>query len=185
MSESTNESESKLSAVEGIKDASRYLRGTIGQELRAESAHFGKDDLQLLKFHGTYQQDDRDLRPNRRKHKLDKAYSFMIRIRVPGGVATPQQWLETDRLATQFANSTIKRSTVMARPITKVIAIGYMGQPPSFHEAAMPPKNDSSPPPSAAASAARIPSCASVIVVLPPKKTICLPDQDTGKAGGH
>jgi sulfite reductase (NADPH) hemoprotein beta-component len=73
-----------------------------------------EDDQQLLKFHGTYQQDDRDLRANRRKHKLDKAYSFMIRIRVPGGVATPQQWLETDRMATQFANGTIKLTTRQA-----------------------------------------------------------------------
>jgi sulfite reductase (NADPH) hemoprotein beta-component len=73
-----------------------------------------EDDQQLLKFHGTYQQDDRDLRADRRKHKLEKAYSFMIRIRVPGGVATPAQWLETDRMATQFANGTIKLTTRQA-----------------------------------------------------------------------
>jgi sulfite reductase (NADPH) hemoprotein beta-component len=108
-------SEKKLSANEGIKTRSNYLRGTIREGLAdLSTGSMSEDDQQLLKFHGTYQQDDRDLRPNRRKHKLEKAYSFMIRIRVPGGVATPQQWLETDRLATQFANGTIKLTTRQA-----------------------------------------------------------------------
>lgn len=108
-------SEKKLAANEGIKIRSNYLRGTIVEGLAdLSTGSMAEDDQQLLKFHGTYQQDDRDLRPNRRKHKLDKAYSFMIRIRVPGGVATSQQWLETDRLATQFANGTIKLTTRQA-----------------------------------------------------------------------
>lgn len=107
--------EQKLAANEGIKTRSNYLRGTIKEGLAdLSTGSMSEDDQQLLKFHGTYQQDDRDLRPHRRKHKLDKAYSFMIRIRVPGGVATPQQWLETDRMATQFANGTIKLTTRQA-----------------------------------------------------------------------
>lgn len=108
-------SEKKLSANEYIKIDSNYLRGTIAEGLAdLSTGSMCEDDQQLLKFHGTYQQDDRDLRANRRKHKLEKAYSFMIRIRVPGGVATPQQWLETDRLATEFANGTIKLTTRQA-----------------------------------------------------------------------
>jgi sulfite reductase (NADPH) hemoprotein beta-component len=108
-------SDQKLAANEYIKIRSNYLRGTIQEGLDDTSTgSMSEDDQQLLKFHGTYQQDDRDLRANRRKHKLDKAYSFMIRIRVPGGVATPQQWLETDRMATQFANGTIKLTTRQA-----------------------------------------------------------------------
>ena len=107
--------EKKLSANEYIKIRSNYLRGTIAEGLAdASTGSMSEDDQQLLKFHGTYQQDDRDLRPERRKHKLDKAYSFMIRIRVPGGVATPGQWLEVDRMATQFANGTIKLTTRQA-----------------------------------------------------------------------
>lgn len=105
----------KLSANETIKERSNYLRGTITEGLADTSTGaMSEDDQQLLKFHGTYQQDDRDLRADRRKHKLEKAYSFMIRIRVPGGVATPAQWLEIDRLATQFANGTIKLTTRQA-----------------------------------------------------------------------
>ena len=107
--------EKKLSANEYIKQRSNYLRGTIAEGLADQSTGaMSEDDQQLLKFHGTYQQDDRDLRAERRKHKLEKAYSFMIRIRVPGGVATPAQWLEVDRMATQFANHTIKLTTRQA-----------------------------------------------------------------------
>jgi sulfite reductase (NADPH) hemoprotein beta-component len=108
-------SEKKLSANEGIKTRSNYLRGTIAEGLTdLSTGSMSEDDQQLLKFHGTYQQDDRDLRNDRRKHRLEKAYSFMIRIRVPGGVATPHQWLETDRMAEQFANGTIKLTTRQA-----------------------------------------------------------------------
>jgi len=108
-------SDQKLAANEYIKIRSNYLRGTIKEGLAdLSTGSMSEDDQQLLKFHGTYQQDDRDLRANRRKHKLEKAYSFMIRIRVPGGVATPYQWLETDRMATQFANGTIKLTTRQA-----------------------------------------------------------------------
>ncbi|HSP41914.1 MAG TPA: sulfite reductase, partial [Luteolibacter sp.] len=114
--------EKKLSANENIKIASNYLRGTITEGLAdLTTGSLSADDQQLLKFHGTYQQDDRDLRAERRKHKLEKAYSFMIRIRVPGGVATPAQWLEVDRMATQFANGTIKLTTRQAFQLHGVI----------------------------------------------------------------
>jgi sulfite reductase (NADPH) hemoprotein beta-component len=107
--------EKPLAANESIKIRSNYLRGTIAAGLADTSTGaISEDDGQLLKFHGTYQQDDRDLRAERRKQKLEKAYSFMVRIRVPGGVVTPAQWLETDRLATRFANGTIKLTTRQA-----------------------------------------------------------------------
>jgi sulfite reductase (NADPH) hemoprotein beta-component len=104
-----------LAANERMKIASRYLRGTILESLaNAATGSVSADDGQLLKFHGTYQQDDRDLRKDRRKHLLEPAYSFMIRVRVPGGVSTPAQWLEMDRLATEYANGTIKLTTRQA-----------------------------------------------------------------------
>jgi sulfite reductase (NADPH) hemoprotein beta-component len=107
--------EPKLAANEGIKTRSNYLRGTIAEGLQDQTTgSMCEDDQQLLKFHGTYQQDDRDVRSDRRAHKLDKAYSFMIRIRVPGGVATPHQWLEADRIAEQFGNGTFKLTTRQA-----------------------------------------------------------------------
>ena len=131
-------SEPKLAANEGIKIRSNYLRGTINEGLAdLSTGAMSEDDQQLLKFHGTYQQDDRDLRPNRRKHKLDKAYSFMIRIRVPGGVATPEQWLETDRLATQFANGTIKLTTRQAFQFHGIIKTNLKRTIAEINQAAM------------------------------------------------
>ena len=131
-------SEQKLAANEYIKTRSNYLRGTIKEGLAdLSTGSMSEDDQQLLKFHGTYQQDDRDLRPNRRKHKLDKAYSFMIRIRVPGGVATPQQWLETDRMATQFANGTIKLTTRQAFQFHGIIKSNLKRTIAEINQAAM------------------------------------------------
>jgi sulfite reductase (NADPH) hemoprotein beta-component len=97
---------------EDIKEESRYLRGTIAEGLgEVITGALAEDDTQLTKFHGTYQQDDRDLRPERRRKKLEKAFSFMIRVRVPGGVVTPEQWLAMDRIADDFANGTLKLTT--------------------------------------------------------------------------
>jgi sulfite reductase (ferredoxin) len=103
--------DSKRSPVEGIKIASRFLRGTIDQELRAESDHFGKDDLQLLKFHGTYQQDDRESRVKGAEGKSSKAYSFMVRSRIPGGIMTAQQLIAHLDIADSIGNSTMKLTT--------------------------------------------------------------------------
>jgi sulfite reductase (NADPH) hemoprotein beta-component len=131
-------SEKKLSVNEGIKTRSNYLRGTIEEGLAdLSTGSMSEDDQQLLKFHGTYQQDDRDLRNDRRKHRLEKAYSFMIRIRVPGGVATPQQWIETDRLATQFANGTIKLTTRQAFQFHGIIKSNLKRTIAEINQAAM------------------------------------------------
>lgn len=106
---------SKLSKNEGIKTASRYLRGSISEGLSDFTrGDLSADDQQLTKFHGIYQQDDRDVRNERRKQKLDKAYSFMIRVRVPGGVCTPQQWLQMDEIADRFGGKRLKLTTRQA-----------------------------------------------------------------------
>ena len=100
---------------EEIKAASRFLRGGIADGLaKAETGAIAEDDAQLTKFHGTYLQDDRDLRPERRKKKMEQAYAFMIRVRVPGGVCTPAQWLAMDRIATDYANGTLRLTTRQA-----------------------------------------------------------------------
>ena len=100
---------------EDIKEASRYLRGTIAEGLaEAVTGAIAEDDAQLTKFHGTYLQDDRDLRPERRKKKLEQAYAFMVRVRVPGGVCTPAQWLAMDRIADDFGNGTLRLTTRQA-----------------------------------------------------------------------
>ncbi|HEX7390022.1 MAG TPA: NADPH-dependent assimilatory sulfite reductase hemoprotein subunit [Acidiphilium sp.] len=101
-----------LSRNEELKARSNFLRGTLAEELDRQA--FGaipEDDGQLVKFHGMYVQDDRDLRPERAKRKLDRAYMFMARIRVPGGVLTPRQYLAMDRLATERGNGTLRFTT--------------------------------------------------------------------------
>ena len=76
----------KPSKTEHIKENSHFLRGTISEGLvHVETGAIGEDDFQLLKFHGSYMQDDRDVRGERAKKKLDKAYMFMVRLRIPGG----------------------------------------------------------------------------------------------------
>ena len=83
---------SELSAVEHLKAASNYLRGTIAEELRNDDEAFQSDTTQLLKHHGMYQQDDRDHRALKGPDgkRLPKAYSMMIRLKVPGGRMTSQ-----------------------------------------------------------------------------------------------
>ena len=112
---SDSQAPQKLHKNEGIKTGSNYLRGTILESLAdVSTGAIAADDQQLTKFHGLYQQDDRDVRNDRRKHKLDKAYSFLCRIGVPGGVSTPEQWLVMDDLANYCAFNTIKLTTRQA-----------------------------------------------------------------------
>jgi len=101
-----------LAANEGIKSASNHLRGTIAQDLLdASTGAISDDNQQLTKFHGLYLQDDRDLRTERRRAKLEKAFSFMLRVRLPGGRCTPEQWLVLDRLADENANGSLRLTT--------------------------------------------------------------------------
>ncbi len=98
----------KLSAVEGIKENSRQLRGTIALDLARDTDHFGEADKQLLKFHGTYQQEDRDARKSRRREGVGKHYMFMVRCKIPGGRITADQYLALDDLATRCGNGTLR-----------------------------------------------------------------------------
>ncbi|MGH7212865.1 MAG: NADPH-dependent assimilatory sulfite reductase hemoprotein subunit, partial [Acetobacteraceae bacterium] len=103
---------SQPSANEAIKERSRFLRGTIAEGLEDRiSGALAEDDTQLTKFHGIYQQDDRDLRAERAKKLLDKAYTFMARLRVPGGVMTPAQWLAMQAIAEERGNGTLRLTT--------------------------------------------------------------------------
>ncbi len=99
------------SKVELAKLASRGLRGTLPETLASDAPHFQEDDKQLLKFHGVYQQDDRDLRVANKKAGLDKAWSFMIRLNIPGGRLTADQWLELDRLADVYGGGSLRITT--------------------------------------------------------------------------
>jgi len=102
----------KLSDLERIKAESNYLRGTIAEGLADPiTGAIPGDDPQLLKFHGIYQQDDRDLRDERRRQKLEPAYQFMVRVRLPAGVCRPDQWLQLDELARAYGNDTLRLTT--------------------------------------------------------------------------
>ncbi|MCR5889640.1 assimilatory sulfite reductase (NADPH) hemoprotein subunit [Hymenobacter sp. J193] len=105
----------KLSEVEHVKDASNFLRGTLAGSMQNPiTGALYPDDTHLIKFHGSYQQTDRDLDSERKRQKLEPLYSFMIRVRVPGGVATSDQWLRMDELADAYGNQTIKLTTRQA-----------------------------------------------------------------------
>jgi sulfite reductase (NADPH) hemoprotein beta-component len=102
----------KLARNEYLKDASRYLRGTLNEGLANEiTGEISEDDQQLVKFHGMYLQDERDLRAERSRKKMEKAFSFMIRVRIPGGVTTPAQWLAMDEIGRVYANGTLRLTT--------------------------------------------------------------------------
>jgi len=105
----------ELTPIERIKAESRLLRGTLVESLADPlTGAIREDDTALIKFHGSYQQDDRDIRDERRRQKLEPAYSFMIRTRLPGGVCTPRQWLALDEIAQRYANGTLRITTRQA-----------------------------------------------------------------------
>jgi sulfite reductase (ferredoxin) len=107
-SKTANSEVPKRSAVEAVKESSRALRGTIAEELRRDSDHFTDANKNLLKFHGTYQQEDRDARKNRKKESVGKHYMFMVRCKIPGGRVTADQYLAIDGLAGRYANGTLR-----------------------------------------------------------------------------
>ena len=104
----TGQPESK---VEVAKRNGRHLRGTIAETLASDLTHFGHDDTALLKFHGTYQQDDRDARRGREAAGLEKAYSFMVRVAVPAGAISGEQYLGLERIADEHGNGTLRVTT--------------------------------------------------------------------------
>ena len=102
----------KLGPDETLKANSNQLRGTVVQSLADEvTGAVAASDTKLMKFFGIYQQDDRDIRDERRRQKLESAYSFMARVRLPGGVCSPSQWLKLDDLGRTYAGNTLRLTT--------------------------------------------------------------------------
>ena len=128
----------KLDELEHIKYRSNYLRGSIQEGLDDEiTGAIANDDTKLLKFHGSYMQDDRDIRDERRRQKLEPAYSFMIRVRVPGGTATADQWIAMDDISEQYANGTIKLTTRQAFQFHGILKRNLKSSMQSIHQAVM------------------------------------------------
>ena len=101
---------SKESKVESAKRQGRHLRGTIAEQLHDGGSHFEGDDVTLLKFHGTYQQDDRDAR-KRRDESAEKAFAFMVRVALPAGALDAAQYLALEEVADRWANGTLRVTT--------------------------------------------------------------------------
>jgi sulfite reductase (NADPH) hemoprotein beta-component len=100
------------SEVEHIKSSSRYLRGSLVETLEdIITGSIPEDDNRLMKHHGSYMQDDRDLRNERHRQKLEPAYQFMLRVKASGGVVTPEQWLVLDDLAKKYTSGSIRLTT--------------------------------------------------------------------------
>lgn len=97
------------SKVEIAKRRGRQLRGSIAETLASDATHFGEDDVSLLKFHGTYQQDDRDRR--RARESDEKAYQFMVRVAIPAGAVTAAQYLSLESIADRLGNGTLRVTT--------------------------------------------------------------------------
>ncbi|MEM6687860.1 MAG: NADPH-dependent assimilatory sulfite reductase hemoprotein subunit [Planctomycetota bacterium] len=114
--------EKKVNPVEKIKEASNFLAGSIPQELSEDTAFFNADNIQLLKFHGSYQQDDRDRRVEAKKAGIGKFYSMMLRLRIPGGRCTADQFLKMLDMCDELGDSTMKvttRQTIQLHGILK------------------------------------------------------------------
>ncbi len=114
---------SDKSPIEKIKEASHHLRGTLKESLKDElTGAIREDDQAVIKFHGMYQQDDRDRREERAEKKLERLYSFMIRLRLPGGFLTPEQWIAVYDIAGEHSTGVIKitsRQTLQLHGIIK------------------------------------------------------------------
>ena len=109
--ESNGSAGPKPSKVEGIKLASQYLKTLVADELDNGTTHFTEDAATVLKFHGTYQQDDRDHRTLLKREGKEKAFSFMVRIRIVGGKLTAEQYLASAKLAETVGNGTLRITT--------------------------------------------------------------------------
>lgn len=113
----------KLSPVEKIKTSSQGLRGSINESLTDHiTGKIRDDDTHVIKFHGMYQQDDRDIREERANKKLETLYSFMVRLRLPGGFLKPKQWVSLHHIAGEYSTGVIKvttRQTIQLHGILK------------------------------------------------------------------
>ena len=101
----------KKTKEEIIKENSNYLHGNVKDELLKKTSSFNSDNAKILKFHGIYQQDNRDSRQERAEKKLEKEFSFMIRTKLPGGQLTPEQYLGLDEISNKYANKTLRITT--------------------------------------------------------------------------
>ena len=101
----------KISKVEEEKDNSRYLRGTIREQLAQDTPCFDDSVNNILKFHGIYQQDDRDFRQARDRQGREKHFIFMVRMKIPGGKVTSDQYLKMDELSDRYGNGTLRVTT--------------------------------------------------------------------------
>jgi len=112
-----------LSGTEKIKLASKHLRGTLVESLNTETTgNLLEDDIALVRFHGMYVQDDRDRRDERAAKKLERLYSFMIRLRLTGGFIPAQQWIDLHHIAGEYSTGVIKittRQTIQLHGILK------------------------------------------------------------------
>lgn len=126
----------KLHENERVKAESNYLRGKLNESLadRITGTVLGSDH-QLTKFHGTYVQDDRDLRDERRRKMLEPAYEFMIRVRMPAGVCKPDQWLALDELAQTRANGTLRLTTRQTFQLHGVLKRDLVATMQGIHDA--------------------------------------------------
>ena len=126
----------KLSSIEKIKQASDGLRGTLKESLADElTGAIREDDQALIKFHGMYQQDDRDRREERAAKKLDRLYSFMIRLRLPGGFLTADQWIAAHEVAGEHSTGVIKITTRQTIQLHGIIKSDIKPTIRSFYEA--------------------------------------------------
>ena len=103
--------EKKVSKLEGIKERSQFLREPVATELKQDTTHFTEEGIQILKFHGSYQQDNRD---NRVRGQEKKTYSMMLRLRNPGGYIPPQLYLTLDDISDKYGNHTLRATTRQA-----------------------------------------------------------------------
>jgi len=128
----------KFSHEEYIKKNSNYLRGTIKESLQNPlTGALAADDIKLLKFHGSYQQYDRDLEQERKRQKLEPLYQFMVRVRAAGGLTQPQQWLILDELAEKYGNNTLKLTTRQSFQFHGILKRNLKSTISTIHEALM------------------------------------------------
>lgn len=134
----SNQAQKKMHKDEALKASSNYLRGTILEGLAdASTGALSADDQKLIKFHGIYLQDDRDVRRERRGKLLEKAYGFMIRIGLPGGICSPEQWLVVDELANFTPYRTLKLTTRQAFQVHGVLKSNLKSSVRAINEALM------------------------------------------------
>jgi sulfite reductase (ferredoxin) len=111
MPATTTTNPAKLSGVETLKQASRRLRGALAEELAAPGSQVSEDGYNLIKFHGSYEQFDRDTATALKQQGEEKEYSFMVRVRMPGGLLSAAQYLALDALSDRYSNSTMRITT--------------------------------------------------------------------------